>query len=485
VASGDPTTGAVILWTRVTTDEPSAEVTYEIARDRAFTEVVARGSAVAEADDDHTVHVDVDGLDAGTTYWYRFAAAGEQSPIGRTRTLPENPESMRVAFCSCAKFNAGFFNGYARMADRDDLDFVLHLGDYIYEASNKPPASQTPGADIGRPFEPVGECRTLAEYRTRYAQYHGDEDVQRLHARYPMVLDIDDHEFADGAWRGGSTEHHPDEHGPWEDRKAAAFRAREEWLPVRRPEPDDPTRVFRSVHVGDLAEFFLLDIRSRRDEPVRGEQMRDPDRTLLGPEQWAWLDAAFAASTARWRFVCSPSIVTRTWCDTPDEQLRVALTKLKIMDDTGEIGPDMDQWDGYPFERERLLTLLRTVPGTIVLSADVHVGMAGTVYDERYLPDDPVETTTVEWTAPSLTSQNLDEKLGYAPRTESLSAEASMRAQLPHVDWCDFDSHGYVLLEVDRDQARASWWHVDGVLERCAGETCAATFERVHENAGR
>ena len=96
----------------------------------------------------------------------------------------------------------GFFNAYARIAERDDLDFLLHLGDYIYEASNTPPKTQNPGADIGRPFEPVDECRTLAGYRTRYAQYRSDPDVQRLHAALPMIATLDDHELADGAWVG-------------------------------------------------------------------------------------------------------------------------------------------------------------------------------------------------------------------------------------------------------------------------------------------
>ena len=156
--------------------------------------------------------------------------------------------------CSCAKFNAGFFNAYARIAERDDLDFVLHLGDYIYEASNTPPKTQTPGADIGRPFEPVGECRTLADYRTRYAQYRRDPDVQRLHAALPMIATLDDHELADGAWAGGADAHDPAEHGPWERRRDEAFRARWEWLPARPPDPADPTRVFRTIAVGELAE---------------------------------------------------------------------------------------------------------------------------------------------------------------------------------------------------------------------------------------
>ncbi len=188
---------------------------------------------------------------------------------------------MRFAIVSCAKFNAGFFNAYARIADRTDLDFVLHLGDYIYEASNTPPKSQTPGADIGRPFEPVHECVTLADYRTRYRQYHEDADVQRLHAAQPVIATLDDHEFADGAWHDGATEHRL-EYGAWAHRLSHAFRAGEEWLPTRRVDALDPERVWRRVALGDLADLFLIDTRTRRDEPVPEPAMSDAARTALG-----------------------------------------------------------------------------------------------------------------------------------------------------------------------------------------------------------
>ena len=183
-------------------------MTWTIARDPELADVVASGEATARGARDHTVSVDVAELEPGTAYFYGFETNGARSPVGRTKTLPgEGIERARFAMCSCAKFNAGFFNAYARIAERDDLDFLLHLGDYIYEASNTPPKTQTPGADIGRPFEPVDECRTLAGYRTRYAQYRSDPDVQRLHAALPMIATLDDHELADGAWSGGADAH--------------------------------------------------------------------------------------------------------------------------------------------------------------------------------------------------------------------------------------------------------------------------------------
>ena len=251
VASGDPLADRVVIWTRISSGADRVPVDWKLARDPGLDEVIAEGDAEAVAERDHTVHVDVPGLEPATTYYYGFEAGGESSPVARTRTLPgSDAERARFAICSCAKFNAGFFNAYARIAERSDLDFVLHMGDYIYEASNTPPKSQTPGADIGRPFEPRDECRTLTDYRTRYAQYRSDPDVQALHHALPLIATLDDHELADGAWAEGADNHRPEEHGPWAERREAAFRARWEWLPARPPDPADPSRVFRSVKLG-------------------------------------------------------------------------------------------------------------------------------------------------------------------------------------------------------------------------------------------
>src|SRR5215208_3275276 len=403
-----------MIWTHVGSDQGSAPVTWTVARDPEVRDVVASGETTAEAERDHTVHVDISGLEPGVTYHYRFGAAGEWSAVSRTRTLGSDADRLRFATCSCAKHNAGFFNAYARIAARDDLDFLLHLGDYIYEASNIPAKSQTPGADIGRDFDPLGECRTLDEYRARYRQYHRDADVQALHRSLPIIPTLDDHELADGAWAGGSDAHDPEQHGPWEDRKAAAFRARWEWLPARQPDPADPTRAFRRITVGDLADIYLIDIRSRRDHPALEPVMSEPQRSMLGAEQREWLMGALEDSAAAWRLVGSPSIVHRTWCEDPSELLRTALLKLKLMDEDGE-GPDEDQWDGYPAEREALLQRFESLDDVVVLSADIHVSVAAHLSRNG----SPV---AVEITAPSLTSQNLDDKLKLEPRADQIVA---------------------------------------------------------------
>jgi alkaline phosphatase D len=473
VASGDPLSDAVVIWTRVTTAQEAEPVAWKLAADEGLTELVASGDAVAHADADHTVNVDVSGLDPATTYYYGFEAAGEGSPVARTRTLPgEGAERLRFAMCSCAKYNAGYFNAYARIAEKGaagELDFLLHMGDYIYEASQNPPPPQTPSPSMGRDFEPPEECRSLADYRTRYAQYHRDPDVQAMHHAMPMIATLDDHELADGAWAGGADNHKPED-GPWERRRDDAMRARWEWLPARQPDPGDPTRVFRTVSAGGLADLFLCDIRSRRDQPALEPRMSDPERSMLGRPQREWLFDALEESTARWRLLVSPSILNTTWIENPSELMKTAALKLKLMDEDGE-GPDEDQWDGYPAERAKLLTLLRKFDNAVTLSGDIHVSAAATIDDD----DGPIVT---EFTTTSLTSQNLDEKLGVDQRAaEVVACEEEFLAGMDHFKWVEMSSHGYVVVDVDPRRVRAEWHLVDSVAERVPGERMAAAFE--------
>jgi alkaline phosphatase D len=470
-----------VIWTRVTTtaDEPSL-VSWTLSTDPDLSNAVALGTAMADQDADGTVHVDVDGLRPGTTYHYGFEALGERSPVARTRTLPPpGVDHLRIAMVSCAKYAAGFFNAYGRVAERDDLDFVLHLGDYIYEVSNKPPATQTVGPDIGRPYVPDNECVSLEDYRARYGHYHQDPDLMAMHHAHPVIGIVDDHEFADNVWREGSLEHRDERDGPWADRRAAAFRARWEWLPARRPDPADPERVWRSVALGDLADLLLIDTRTRRDEPIDGPEQADPSRSQLGPDQRAWFLEQLAASTAAWRLIGNSSVMGHIWDERLPAETIPGLMKLEMTNEAGT-GPDPDQWDGYPAERDAILEAFGDVGDVVVLSGDVHIGLATDLPRDRH--DD--RAVAVEFVTTSLTSQNVDDKMGWEPRTGSVPMERAWVDAVPYVKFADFDDHGYVIVDVTPERVRGEWWFIDAVREPTTGQHLGATWE-VHRGEPR
>ena len=250
VASFDPTETNVLLWTRLGGDATSAELV--VASDSRFDDVVTRRRVVTDRERDHTIVVDVGGLDPATTYWYRFSVGNVHSPVGRTRTLPAAPvEHFRLGLVCCARYSVAPLGVYRALAERE-VDLVLHLGDYIYEDE---------GAKGPRPHRPPRTAVTLDDYRQRLGQIREDPDAQALHLRHPMTTIWDDHDLSDNAWRDGAKHHDPQRHGPWTVRAAAAARARHEWLPARLRDPNDSLVTWRSMVVGDLAEFLLLDTR--------------------------------------------------------------------------------------------------------------------------------------------------------------------------------------------------------------------------------
>jgi len=334
---------------------------WTIARDESLADVVTRGTARATAERDWTVHVDVGGLSPNTRYWYSFAALDVASPVGRTKTLPTgHVERLRMAMVSCAKFNAGFFNAYGRIAARDDLDFVLHLGDYIYEASQTPPKSQTPGADIGRPFEPRNECVTLEDYRTRYSQYHRDPDTRAMAP--DASPDCDARRPRAGRRRLAGRLDRASGRPRWTVGKpaAAAFRARWEWLPRAPADPNDPERVYRSVAVATSSTSSSSTPDRAAMSGCGGVDVGSA-RTQLGHEQREWLLASFDESKAHWRIsataLSSATSGTKRW---PGRRIG----RWQWSSSSGPTATDRtsDQWDGYPAERKTILEHLRDRP---------------------------------------------------------------------------------------------------------------------------
>ncbi|MEM7568439.1 MAG: alkaline phosphatase D family protein [Pseudomonadota bacterium] len=259
IASGDPLSDRVIIWTRVTVydQSESVPVLWQVAEDVTFEAIVASGDAVALPARDYTVKIDATGLKPGTRYYYRFLCRGQTSPLGAMKTLPVGDvDAFTVASCSCANYPFGFFNAYREMAADPDIDLVIHLGNYIYEYGNNR-AFVPEDVPLSRVAPPDREASTLSDYRLRYATYREDPDLQAVHAAHPFLVIWDDHESADDAWTGGANNHQPDKEGPWEERRAAALQAWEEWMPTRA----DVRRPWRSFDFGNLARIVLLDTR--------------------------------------------------------------------------------------------------------------------------------------------------------------------------------------------------------------------------------
>ena len=465
VASGEPTAESVVLWTRAHANR-DVELTWELAADDRFRHRLKDGRVVASTDHDGCVCVDVDELAPATTSYFRFAAGDDVSPTGRTRTLPAGKvDGVRFAVFSCAKYSAGYFNALGRIADRDDLDFVLCLGDYIYEYGNDDPGL---GAEIGRAFEPEHRCHDLADYRTRYAQSRRDPNMRRLHERHPIIALPDDHEFADNTWRGGAKKHDDARDGDWNRRFRDAFRAWTEWIPSRIDPDDDEIRLFRHVALGDLADLILLDTRTRRDRQAQGREVEQEDRTLLGDDQFHWLTDRLTGSTATWRIIGQQVMIAQVDSDLLPEDLGDPLGELGVLTERDH-GPEPDQWDGYPAERRRLLHDVTDhgVRDVVFLSGDVHSAWA---CDLRLDPhEDDAEAVAVEFCTTSVTSENLDDHTGWGYRTKSPAIERQLIDANPHVHWAEVDSHGYMLIDVTPDRVEAQWHFVDTPLRPSDG----------------
>jgi alkaline phosphatase D len=465
VASGDPLPDGVLLWTRVTPTAdatpgsgvgPAVEVTWEVATDPAFAALVGSGTVATGPECDHTVKVDVTGLAPATTYHYRFRLGDAVSAVGTTRTAPAADAALarlRFGVVSCSNWPSGHFAAYRYLAERGDLDAVLHLGDYIYEYGT----GEFDG-DAVRPHAPTHEILTLADYRIRHAQYKTDEHLMRLHATVPFIVTWDDHEVADNAWSGGAANHQPDTEGDYAARKAAAHQAYFEWMPVR----SEGEKIYRRLRFGQLAELSMLDLRSYRSEqpPFGDGSADDPDRTMTGPEQFAWLRDGLVNSTAQWKLVGNSVMIAPLQLPPLPADQTAALAELLSLPSEG-LSLNPDQWDGYAADRRALLSALADhgVRDTVFLTGDIHSSWASDVpRDAGLYPLTPSVAT--EFVCTSVTSDNFDEMLNVPPRTTSLALEAAVRTLNRHIKYVELDSHGASVLEVTPAGTQMDWYYL-------------------------
>ncbi len=471
VASFEPTSSAVLLWTRVEADV--TDVDWSIATDPSMHDEVATGRASTSAHRDHTVVVDVPDLTPATTYWYRFHARDTASVVGRTRTLPAaGVDPFRLATVCCARYSVAPLGVYRALAERD-VDLVLHLGDYIYEDD---------GADGPRSHEPPRVATSVDDYRRRIAQVRADPDAQALHLRHPMATIWDDHDLADNAWRDGAKAHDDDLHGPWSARVAAAAQARQEWLPGRLQSPADPLTTWRSMVVGDLAEVLLLDTRLRGRDRHAGDDgspdLHDPERSLLGDDQRTWLEERLADEARPWAVVASGVVVNELELRWPRPLRwinRLLPNGYAVLD--GRVLHD-DQWDGYPAERDRLTRWLRARgergQRTVLLSGDVHSSWAfvGPC-------DESGASVAVEMTTPAVSSAAMG-RAHYPGMWRVLDRAAN---RLDHVCWADVTERGYCITELTAEDVTTSWWFVHPYAEQPARDAVhAMAFRSTHRH---
>jgi alkaline phosphatase D len=457
VASGDPLADRVILWTRVTpkASTGSQTVTWMLARDPKLAQVVKRGEVQTGAARDFTVKIDAVGLDPATAYYYRFESAGERSAIGRTRTLPVSGVSrIRLGVVSCSNLPQGYFNAYACLANRSDLDAILHLGDYLYEYANE---QYGDGTKYGRIPTPNKEMVALQDYRERHAQYKADPDSQEVHRQHPFIVTWDDHEFTNNTWRNGAQNHDSSE-GDWLARRNAAQQAYYEWMPIREDAQTLQSRIYRSFRFGNMATLFMLDTRLvGRDQEAPREDTTTielPNRQLLGAEQEGWLAEQMVTSVrnnTRWNVLGQQVLFA------PQTQPGVRATYT-------------DTWDGYRAARGRVFDMVERakMDNLAVLTGDIHSSWA---YDLPRRPFDGYDKSTgkgslgVEFAGTSVSSPS---SLGRGP--EGPKQLADIRAARPHLHYVDGSYRGYFILDLTRERLQADFYGVATVEERTTTE---------------
>lgn len=441
VASGDPLADRVIIWTRVTTTDPSESVKWRIATDTGMINAIDSGVVVTNASKDYTVKVDVMGLQANTFYYYEFESDGMLSVRGRTKTAPKGDvDSLRFAIVSCSSFDHGYFNAYNRITSRNDISAVIHLGDYYYEYAN---------GDYGsaRTPMPANEITTLSDYRMRHSHYKLDQDLMRVHQQYPFICVWDDHETANDSYTNGADNHTPGVEGNWIDRKGWAIKAYFEWMPLRMPDPAvDTQRIYRRLRYGDLAELHMLDTRlQERDEPDFANAT-DPNHTILGNAQMDWFTTGMDTSTAQWQIVGQ----------------QVMMAPLDINPTPfGQQYANSDQWDGYQAERQKLYDSITTnnINNMVVLTGDIHTAWANDL-------EDGSTDVGVEFVVNSVTSPGFPIAIG----------TGTIQSLNPHMKYIDLTNHGYYILDINKTRAQADYYFVSTIDNPSTTETWNASW---------
>jgi alkaline phosphatase D len=524
VASGDPLATSVILWTHAKRPNQENDVflTWQLASDAAFTTIVSSGSVTASNAAGNTAKVDATGLAPDGTYYYRFREeTGAFSAVGTTRTLPSaSASSVKFAVFSCTLYSAGFFNVYDS-ALNSGAQFAIHLGDYIYEYGSDPAKFGNTNAtdpsvtavSLGRVVSPANDISSLNDYRTRYAQYRLDANLQALHAKMPWIAIWDDHEFANNAYLDGAQNHDGATQGTWAARKALAAQAYHEWMPIRTPDASNLFKIYRKFDFGTLFSLHMLDTRIEGRTKQVYAHYGDPFDAKVQPYTWAdyakgltpvagvypdaankmisdtqfkWLTGNIAAATTTWQIIGNQDIMARLWYPqsvvAAFAQGTAAFTSAVTTYLSGprtetKIPINMDSWDGYPIQRE---TLLQTIKATgkklVVLSGDSHNAWFNNLKSLDGSSQIGVEFATTSVTAPGYESAGLG---GLAATIDGTLVTGGIHGSglglLSDVNYSDTMRRGYLLMTVTAASVKGEFVFVDNTKTKTYATTVGKT----------
>ena len=504
VASGDPLEDRVIIWTRVTPDDIAAvKVDWTLATDTAFTKIVKTGTTTTDIEKDYTVKIDVTGLLANTTYYYYFTAQGKNSIIGRTKTTPQATQSinnLKFAVVSCSNYEGGLFTAYSRIADRNDLDAVVFLGDYIYEYSTGGYKNLSP--ELKRIVEPATEILTISDYRTRYSLYKLDKDLMRAHQQHPFIAIWDDHESANDSYFDGAENHTEGAEGLWTIRKAISKKVYYEWMPIRNTADD---KLYRAFSYGTLADLIMLDTRleGREKPPIHFDSPDVPARKMISQTQYDWFINNLKKSKAKWK-VIGNQVMFSTYnvgfaAGFADGKPDVTnIDSIRASEDLF-----IDNWESYPTQRNSIIDTLQknNIKNVIFVTGDSHCSwafdvtkqavlypFAGAMNIPQPIPYNAANGSgynavtgegsyAVEFGTPSISSQNFDEAVGAAASAQFELTFNNPIPQLgnanynPHLKYVDLDQHGYMILDLKSDSAQTDFFHVPNVTSLTTTET--------------
>lgn len=511
VASGDPLQTQVIIWTRVTPSDSSVrlEVQWDVAKDADFKHITATGKVLTTAAQDFTVKVDVTGLAAGQVYFYRFKSASTYSITGQTKTLATQVQSVQFAVCSCSNYPAGYFHVYKEMV-KQDVDVVIHLGDYIYEYGMGGYATEE-AVEMGRALADDNslEIIHLDDYRKRYALYRLDPDLQAAHQRHPFIVIWDDHELANDTWEKGAENHQSDTEGDFLERKLAALAAYFEWMPIR-PIDDQHIKIYRQFDFGTLVQLTMLDTRiiarnvqldyanymtaTGLDIAKFQADLINPARTLMGVEQRNWLLQKLQQSTATWNVLGQQILMSKMFVPaellmslaeitagnpSPETLNKITtqiteLLKIKARMDAGDptVSPEekarlavtapynLDAWDGYFAEREILYgTLAQLKKKVVVLAGDTHNAWASDLSSKDGV------LVGVELATSSVSSPGLEKYLSI-PMQQLQAFEFAFTSLIEELNYCNLNQRGYLKVRFTAEQVQADWIFVDSIKHK-------------------